>query len=115
MENMGLLIEVCSLDDIAQATYDLYNLYSGKQGETAEITVRLNTRGLMDATYRMRYTFFVKNSFGVGLTIDWVDGLCFDKVTTNDGKRLNWQVKQWGYIRMPIPEVLNESDNIYVE
>ena len=115
VENMGLLIEVCSLDDIAQATYDLYNLYSGKQGETAEITVRLNTRGLMDATYRMRYTFFVKNSFGVGLTIDWVDGLCFDKVTTNDGKRLNWQVKQWGYIRMPIPEVLNESDNICVE
>ena len=106
VSNLGLLIEICSLDDVAQATYALYGFYSGKQAESAEITLKLDTTGLMDASYRMRYTFFEKNTFGVGLTADYIPGLCFTKETANQGDTLLWQPKQWGYIQMPSPSII---------
>ena len=109
VDDMGLLIEICSLDDVAQATYVLYDFYSGKQDEEAEMTVKLNTVGFMDATYRMRYTFFLKNDFGTGRPVDWVNGLCFTMETTHRNRELNWQVKQWGYLQMPAPEILSVS------
>ena len=105
VENIGLLIEVCSLDDIAQATYALYDFYSGKQGEEAECVLELDSWLLAEAMYKMRYTFFVKNSFGVGTSIDWLNGLCFMKENTNNGEKLQWHTKQWGYIQMPTPNV----------
>ena len=106
VKDMGLLIEVCSLDDVAQATYALYDMYSGEQGAEADLTLKLDTAGLMDATYRMRYTFFNKNDFGIGLCIDWVNGLCFTKETTNSGEHLVWQPKQWGYMQLPTPSIV---------
>ena len=107
VENLGLLIEVCSLDDVAQATYAAYDFYSGKQGDQAEMTLRLDSTGFMDASYRMRYTFFIRNEFGVGGTVDWINGLCFEKKVTNNGEKLEWVAKQWGYLQMPTPTIIS--------
>ena len=47
---------------------------------------------------------------GTGTTIDYIPGLCLRKMTTNSGERLNWQPKQWGYVRMPRAEILSVQD-----
>ena len=107
VDEVGLLIEVCSLDDTAQASYVTYNICSGKQNDSVTLSLQLDTSQFMDSTYRMRYTFFNKNNFGVGACIDFVNGLCFTKVTTNLGDKLAWQTKQWGYLQMPSPQVIS--------
>ena len=104
--DLGLLIEVCSLDDVAQATYAMYDFYCGKKGEEAEMFIKLDTAAFMNATYKMRYTFFIKNDFGEGLPVDGINGLCFTKEITNKGHKLEWHAKQWGYLQMPAPELL---------
>lgn len=111
VNNIGVLIEICSLDDVPQATFDIYEIYSGAEGEKGDVVIKLNIGSLMDGSYRMRYTFFEKVGLGTGSTIDYVPGLCFRKMTTNKGDRLNWITKQWGYIRMPKAEVISVSKN----
>ena len=106
VEELGLLIEICTLDDVVQASYDMYDLYSGKKGEKGELTLRLDVTPFMDATYRMRYTFFNKNSFGEGRCVEALAGLCFTKEITNRGDKLTWHPKQWGYFHMPTPRVV---------
>lgn len=112
VENMGLLLEVCSLDDVAQASYTLYDVYSGNKGEKAEMTIQLDASCFMDSTYRMRYTFFQKNAFGEGRCIEALLGLCFTKETTNHGDTLIWHPKQWGYLQMPTPKVIFAESSI---
>ncbi len=107
VRDAGVLIEVCSLDDVPQASYVIYDFYSGKKGDKAELLLQLDTKEFMDATYKMRYTFFEKNDFGVGISIDWIDGLCFTKKRENAGSELVWNVKQWGYLRMPSPKIVS--------
>ncbi len=107
VDNMGLLIEICNSDDIAQASYVLYNFYSGKQNEFTEAILSLNTHGLMSGTYFMRFTFFIKNSYGNGMTVDWVSGLQFTKNLTPNDLELTWHTKQWGSIKMPTPTLIS--------
>ena len=105
VKDMGLLVEVCSLDDVAQASYELYDIYSGHQGECVEMTITLDVSAFAEETYRMRFTFFEKNEFGVGATVDWVSGLCFTKTTEKRSGALIWHAKVWGYLRMPSSKV----------
>lgn len=116
IENMGLLVEVCSLDDSAQASYVMYDFYSGKKGEQGDMTIQLDPTMLADATYRMRYTFFNKNDYGVGIMIGWVgNGLCYTKETANIGNGLLWHVKEWGHVQLPTPKILSLNQTTAVE
>ena len=105
IRELCLLIEITSLDDVAQASYVLYDFYSGPKGKIVHIKLQLDTGGLMDAKYQMRFTFFTKNTFGTGITVDSVKGLCFTKKNTNNGSELIWVPKAWGYIQLPRPEI----------
>ncbi len=111
VKNIGILIEICSMDDIAQATYVMYDLYSGIKGDEVELIVQLDATEFVEATYRMRYTFFNKNNYGTGSSIESVNGLCFTKVSNNDGNKLIWQPMHWGHIQMPTPKVLLLQEN----
>ncbi len=103
--DVGLRIEVWSLDDIAQCSYLLPSFYSGKKDEEAELTLKLDTTGLVDAQYRMLFTFYVTDPHGNSEEIDAVFGLCFETVTTN-AEKIVWRPRNWGYIQMPLPEIV---------
>lgn len=105
VSNVGLRIEICSMDDIGQATYVLYDLYSGKKDEIAELELELDISCLAEAKYRMRYTFFYNDSFGNNQDIDFANGLCFEKDMSNVEGKLIWRPRNWGYIKLPDPKI----------
>ena len=111
VSDVGLRIEMLNTEDVAQATYILCDMYSGKQGETASMTVKLDISLFMDATYRMVYTFFHKDEYGNGVDLDCVRGLCFEKTTVGMEKKWVWRPKFWGYLQMPEPTILELKDN----
>ena len=109
--DVGLRIEMWNTDDVPQATFILCDMYSGKEGEKAELTVKLDISLFMDATYRMMYTFFNKDEYGNGVDLDCVRGLCFEKTTVGMEKKWVWRPKVWGYLQMPEPTILELKDN----
>lgn len=107
VNKMGVRIEVLSLNDVPQATYVLYDFYSGKEGDKVEAILQLDTKQFMDATYKTRYTFFEKNEFSHETQSDFVEGLYFVRKHKNFGAELVWNVKLWGYLQMPTPQVVS--------
>ena len=106
--NVGLRVELWNLEDIAQATYILYDFYSGPKGEISEIILELDASMVMDADYKMYFTFFNKNEQGAGVDLDWVPGLCFRKSTTTAEQNWIWRPKHWGYIQLPSPKIIEK-------
>ena len=104
-----LRIELTGLDGVSVATYVLFDLCSGKQGDVVRKVFKLDISRLMDATYRMRYTFFLRDEFGNNVNIDFVRGLCFTKTTLNEEEKIVWDTRQWGYIRLADPEILDAA------
>ena len=109
VSNVGLRIELWNLEDIPQATYVLYDFYSGKQGEIGEIELELDATMVMDAEYKTYFTFFNKNDQGSGVDLDCVPGLCFKKSTTTANISWIWRPKVWGYIQLPSPKIINQG------
>jgi len=105
LKDVGLRIEIWSLDDVTRCSYLMPNIYSGDKGERKELTLKLDTAGLVDAEYRMLFTFFLMDDTGNSVEIDAVFGLCFEKATRSSNKIL-WRPRNWGYIQMPEPEIL---------
>ena len=58
VESLGLRLEILNLEDVAIGTYILYDFYSGKKSETAEMDVELDISMIMDSEYKTFYTFF---------------------------------------------------------
>lgn len=106
VSHVGLRIEVCSLEDIGIATYTLFDIYSGRKDEMAELILELDLSRFTEATYRMNYTFFLNDDFGNSHDIDFSHGLCFEKYISDSIGRLNWNYKSWGYINLPSPKIL---------
>lgn len=113
IEDLGLLIEVCSLDDVAHGTFELYDFYSGKAGANVDMVLNCDISGFVPAEYKLRFTFFYKNEYGVGNTVDWVQGLCFEKEKYDRGNKLLWIPKSWGYHLLPAPIVQCIEDKCY--
>lgn len=105
VQDVGLRIEIWTSDDVTRCSYLLPDFYSGKKGENAEVYLKLDTSGLVDASYKMLFTFFVMDSHGNSEEIDAAFGLCFDIVTTNSAQ-IVWRPRNWGYIQMPLPQIL---------
>ena len=104
--HVGLRIEIWNLEDVALATYFLYDFYSGKQNQTAEVQMKLDASLFMDAEYQMIFTFFYKDDFGNNQDIECVHGIRFEKTTSDAETKWVWRAKQWGYLHMPAPEIL---------
>ena len=105
LKDVGLRIEIWSMDDVARCSYIIPDFYSGPKGKVEDLTLELDTTGLVEESYRMLFTFFIKDSSGNSVEIDGVFGLCFDKITRTDNKIL-WKPRNWGYVQMPEPEIL---------
>ena len=104
--NAGLRIEIWTLDDVAQGSYVLYNIYSGCIGDYASITLDLDISQLAEAEYRMKYIFFQNDDLGNNIDIEVVRGLCIDKkiVGNNQSDKLIWRPRNFGYIILPTPD-----------
>ena len=105
LKDVGLRIELWSMDDVTRSSYLMPDFYSGPKGKVEDLTLKLNTTGLVEESYRMLFTFFIKDSSGNSVEIDGVFGLCFQKITHRSDKIL-WKARHWGYIQMPTPEIL---------
>jgi len=108
VDHVGLRIEIWNLEDVAQATYVLYDFYSGQKDEIAEITLELDVSMLMDAEYKTYFTFFNKDKNGNNFDIECVQGLCFVRNNTNADQKWVWRPKNWGYIQLPSPKIRNK-------
>lgn len=108
VNNVGLRIELWNLEDVAQATYVLYDFYSGEKGQVSEIVLELDSSMVMDADYKTFFTFFNKNEQGVGIDLDCVPGLCFRKTTIAAEQKWDWRPKNWGYIQLPSPTIIEK-------
>ncbi len=105
VDNLCVRIEVLSLDDEPQATYVLYNFYSGSQNSIVSRFVELDASMLAEATYKTYYTFFYKDDNGNNVDVEWVPGLCIQKSMMDAEEIMVWDTKKWGYIQLPQPKV----------
>ena len=101
----GLRIEIWNLEDVTQASYILDDCASGEQDQMDEMTIELDTKMLMNADYRMLYTFYVRDESGNSVEIDAAFGLCFEMTTNKDSRQLVWRPRRWGYVQLPMPKV----------
>lgn len=108
LHDVGLRIEIWTLDDVTQASYILYDFYSGKQGEKGDVVLELDISNFREASYKMVYCFFCKDSFGNDQDIDCAFGLCFDKIMMNEENKILWKVKNWGHLQMPAPKIISK-------
>ena len=105
VEEAGLRIEVWNLEDIPQATYVLYDFYSGQKDEQVEMKVELDISMIMEAEYKFVFTFFARDKSGNNLNLDCVPGLCFKKTNIGAVKHLVWDTKHWGHVHLPTPRI----------
>ena len=106
-----LRIEIVSMEGIALGTYTIYHFYCGQKDSVADAIFELDISEFMDSTYKMRYTFFHKNSAGSNQDIGYADGLCFEKNTDDSTIKLQWNVNNWGHIHLPNPKVISVQDS----
>lgn len=110
VEDVGVRIEIWSMDHTAIATYALYDFYRGVSGDTVSIIVELDLSPLAEAEYQMIFTFFRRSESGENQDLDCVDGLCFEVENTTSGRNLVWRPKNWGYIHMPSPKIIQQTE-----
>ena len=105
-----LRIEIVSMEGSALGTYTVYELYSGQKDDITDAIFELDISAFMDSIYKMRYTFFYKNSTGGNQDIGYAEGLCFEKNTDDAGVKLQWNVNNWGHIHLPTPKVMSVQE-----
>lgn len=106
VSEVGLRIEVLSMDSVPQATYILNDFYKGAQGETCEVALELDASMIMDGEYKTIFTFFNKDAYGNGADLECRPGLFLRRSNTNADQKWVWQAKHWGYIQLPSPKIL---------
>lgn len=109
LKNVGLRIEIWTMDDVTQASYMLYDFYSGKKGDEAEFVFRLDTSLLREASYEMIFSFFCKDDVGNSQNIDCVFGLFFEKVMLEEETKMVWDTRNWGHVQLPTPEIIIQN------
>lgn len=110
IDNLGLRIEIWTLDDHTQASFVIYDFYSGEINCCNDIILQLDISSLKEATYRMVYVFFIKDEYGNNIDLDIVFGLCFKKSMLDSKEKMIWKNKNWGYIELPKPKIIDISN-----
>ncbi|MBQ7923014.1 MAG: ABC transporter ATP-binding protein [Clostridia bacterium] len=109
VKNVGLRFELWNLEDVAQATYIMYDFYSGEKGQITEMIMEMDASMVMDADYKTYITFFNNSEFGGNTDLDCVPGLCFRKAAKVKENYLIWRPKVWGYIQLPTPKIVSQE------
>lgn len=105
VSNVSLRIEMLNSDGLPLATYQIFDFYSGKKHEFAQATFELDVSPFMDASYKMRYTFFWRDQSGHSVDIGFANGLHFTKSTLNAKQKIVWNIKNWGHLCLPQPSI----------
>lgn len=101
VKELCLRVEVVSLEGNPLGTYTIYDFYRGNKGEFGSAVVTLDASMLTEATYRLRFVFFIKDVMGNNVNIDFAEGLCFTKTSIQEEEKLVWDAPNWGYLHLP--------------
>ncbi len=96
-EDLCVRVEVWTIEDVLQASGVLYDVCSGREGYEEDLTFELDVSGFAHATYKTKFTFFLRDEYGNIHDTDRVIGLFFERVSGGDEF---WDVNQWGYMRL---------------
>ena len=102
-EDLCLRAEVWTIEDVLQASGVIYNVCSGKRGDSHDVTIELDISRFASATYKTKFTFFFRDRFGGIHDTDRVIGLFFERVSQDEAL---WDVSNWGYIHLDDLRVL---------
>ena len=98
LRDLCLRIAVRTQDERSVGTSFLYDFYSGKKDEQAEVCVSLDLSCFAPGSYRTKYTFFQRGAHGRIFDADVVNGLSFEVLTDNE---IQWDERNWGNIVLP--------------
>ena len=100
--SVNLRLEVWTLDEVAGASYILYDLPSGPEagGGTVTYDVTLDLSEITPGDYKMKYTLFFRDAYGNTRNTDTVTGLCFEVKPADDDEPLIWDRQHWGSVRL---------------
>ncbi len=101
VENLGLRFEIWNTMDQPVATAVNFDLPIFREGEIRQLSFQYRLNGLIPGEYRSIFTFFTKNEFGTNRNVDCVSGLQFNLEENDVQQPLEWDKRQWGYIRLP--------------
>jgi len=110
VNNVSLRIEITNLEGIPIGTFILFDICDGDINDITSKIIKLDISQLRTASYKMRYAFFIHDDFGNHVSIDFAPGLQFNITTANESDSIIWEIKSWGNIKFPAPEILNPPD-----
>ena len=96
----GLRIEIRTLNEVPLASYVLYDCYSGRAGENAEMTVELDPGEFREGMYYMVYSFFERDERGNQTDVECRRGLCFEISEARHSRELEWRPNRWGHLEL---------------
>lgn len=105
VDNLGLRMEVWSLEKEPIGTFVLYDFYSGDKDEINLMQASLDISSLTDNDYRFVFTFFNRDEYGNNVDLDCVESLYFEMKIKEEKRLLLWEPQYFGYICMPSPVV----------
>lgn len=100
VSRLCLRIEVCRADMTRVASAVIFDVYEGKEGDTASLDIKLDTSQIVTGVYKLVFAPFYRNEFGKKSDLDNVEGLRFSKVQGDSSKKIMWQTRDWGDIRL---------------
>lgn len=107
--DLGIRIEVLTLEDIPQATFVVQEICSCKEGEIFDLRLLLDLSNIAIGNYKTYYTVFEEDEMGHNQDIDWCPGMSFDIIAAESTQGIDniWRARSWGYIRLPEPAIVS--------
>ncbi len=100
VSNAGIRVEIMKNTDKPFATFVRDDLFSGREGESGEFRINLDTSQIQNGVYRTFYTVFVRNPYDESVDLDCVRGLDIIIDRQHEPGQLKWHSKSWGDIRL---------------
>ena len=96
---IGLRIELWTLDDVPQASYIIRNLKMAPYQDEVTYDFLLDLSEVVPGEYKMKYTLFYDDAYGNTSNADSVTGLYLE-ITKTKVSSLHWDASHWGYIHL---------------
>lgn len=106
IKNLCFRAQVLTLDGSGKASYVLDNFYSGSVGEHCTVDLELDISEFVEASYRFRFVFYDRDLADNIVMFDCVEGLCFEKIITNQVGASQWNTQNWGFFRKKDPALI---------
>ena len=108
IEHMGIRVELMDSEERTFATAVLYNLFSGREGQEAEATIRVCLDCVMNGTYKTHYTLFCMDAYYQNIDIDCVIGLDIVVDNAQNEGEIQWVNSSWGNLQLPQIKIIGK-------